>query len=911
MSLSYLLNTSCALVILFVTSLLNLFPRDRKQLNARLSALGFSIVAAIVSYSAWHWGCLPDTEPVTALFAFFCWMSGLLYLSFLVDMTATHRSRRFWLSYFLPVPLAVLSALVSRPLGVILLSSVGIILSVRFSADFLLSWVRSATDDRARRDGEWMLLVFFAYGIALGVAFAQTTTAVYWIFALWHLTMHYTVNHLCIYQSLTDRENLLIVDNVFDIVVILDVNGRIMRMNRRGYQVTGFSPTHVTGNWIERLIIHQNLDAERRREWLADYAWVDTGRESSRRTPSVDASIATKTGEEIPIDMRIVCIVNLSGDKTGYVVSASDMRITRQLMKEISDREYAARDLALSESKFSRMFIFNPTGILIIDLESMLITDANPAAEDIFARDSASLVGKSLGETGLEMSDVPYGIFLDKLQTEGTVPEFSATIRIDSETARLARLSAVTFDLNRTRQVLLSVADVTQAEELREALLRKQKMETVGMLAGGIAHDFNNILAVILGHIGLAKMKIVDPQARVPVEKAETACIRAREMTGQLLAFSRGGQPVLSSCDTRDLVTEAAMLACADTSVACLFDFPPDIWPLMVDRIQVGQIINNLVRNGADAMNGSGIVSIRAVNVDFTNVAEGQRPLGPESTRIAPRAYVEIRIQDQGKGIPETIRKKIFDPFFTTKKKGTGLGLSIVFSTVQNHGGAISVGSGSDGGAVFTVYLPADRETEGATPGALDAHDAPEAVGGNAVEATVGETVAGTAVTGGTAVSPAGSATESQAAESQTSTVNADSAAPCAEPSRPGPKRVLLMDDDGAVRDIAEGLLASLGYSVVPACEGAAAVALYRESLAGSERFAFCILDLIVPNGMNGTRCAEEILAIDPAAVLLVSSGYSEDPALSKWKEYGFRGVLPKPYTREELVSCLSAMLVL
>ena len=825
-----------------------------------------------------------------SLFAFFCWMSALLYLSFLVDMTATHRSRRFWLSYFLPAPLAVASVLAPRPLGVILLASVGSVLVIRHSVDFLLSWVRSATDDRARRDGEWMLLVFFAYGVALGVAFAQTTTAVYWIFALWHLTMHYTVNHLGIYQSLTDRENLLIVDNVFDIVVILDVNGRIMRMNRRGYQITGFSPTHVTGNWIERLIVHQNLDAERRREWLADYAWVDTGRESSRRTPSIDASIATKAGEEIPIDMRIVCVVNLSGEKTGYVVSASDMRITRQLMKEISDREYAARDLALSESKFSRMFIFNPTGILIVDLESMLITDANPAAEDIFARDSASLVGKSLEETGLEMSEVPYGIFLDKLQTEGTVPEFSAAIRIDRETTRLARLSAVTFDLNRTRQVLLSVADVTQAEELREALLRKQKMETVGILAGGIAHDFNNILAVILGHIGLAKMKIVDPQARVPVEKAETACIRAREMTGQLLAFSRGGQPVLSSCDTRDLVTEAAMLACAETSVACLFDFPPDLWPLMVDRIQVGQVVNNLVRNGVDAMNGSGIVSVRAVNVDFTNVAETQRPLGPESTRIKPRPYVEIRIQDQGKGIPESIKKKIFDPFFTTKKKGTGLGLSIVFSTVQNHGGAVSVGSGSDGGAVFTVYLPADHET------------------GPAGEPKSDERTTWPA--GDQSSGPAERPTSGSESAERT-TVPADRPMTAGIEPATRSKRVLLMDDDGAVRDIAEGLLCSLGFSVVSACEGATAVSLYRESFERADPFDFCILDLIVPNGMNGTRCAEEILSIDPDAVLLVSSGYSDDPALSKWKEYGFRGVLPKPYTREELVTCLSAMLVL
>ncbi len=852
MSLTFFLNAVLALALLVAISLMNLLSRDRKTLKRRLGALGLSLSLSVALYSAYHLKLVAATPLNVGSFAFSCWLSGLLYLSFLIDMTATHRSRYFWLSYFLPIPLAVSSALLPRPVGPVILVSVGVILVVRYTASFLVSWVRAATDDRARRDGEWMLLVFLAFGLGLAVSFSHALTGVYWLLALWLLTMHYTVNYLQIYETLTDRENLLIIDNVFDIVIILGVDGKVMRMNRRGYQITAFPPSRVIGEWVERIVVHPNLDAARRREWLADYAWTDTGRDSTRRTPSIDASVSTRDGEEIPVDLRIVCLVNLSGEKTGYVISASDMRITRQLMKEISDREYAARDLALSESKFSRMFIFNPTGILIVDLDSMSITDANPAAEEIFASDARNLVGKTLGQIGLEMSELPYGIFVDRLQLEGTVPEFPATIRIDDETTRIARLSAVTFDLNHTRRVLLSVADVTQSEELREALTRKQKMETVGLLAGGIAHDFNNILAVILGHIGLIKMKAADPLARSSAEKAEAACVRAREMTGQLLAFSRGGQPVFGECEAKDVITESAMMACADTSVACLFDIPDDLWKLRADRIQIGQVVNNLVTNAVDAMGGSGIISIRAVNVDFSNVPEGSRPMGPDSRRISPGPYLELRFHDQGRGVPDSIRKKIFDPFFSTKKKGTGLGLSIVFSVVQNHGGAISVGSGSDGGAVFTVYLPAWTEE----------------------------------------------------------TRLADAPVSCPEPSTFGEgKRILLMDDDPEVRGTAAGLFSSLGFTVLETEEGASALRAYKEALDGGRRFDYCVLDLVVPNGMAGARCAEEILAVDPRATLIVSSGYSDDPVLSRWRDYGFVGVLPKPYTREELKFCISSVL--
>ncbi len=849
MSPLFCFNTVVPAGILAILAVVNFYFRKERSIHLRLSATGIAVTLSILCYSAVPLGFCEWTDFWIGLTSLFCWLSGLLYLSFLVEMTSVRRSPLFPFSYAIPIALAAVSVAVPRPVGLAVMAGLGVAICSVLSLKFLIAWIRAATDERARRDGEWTLMVFAAFGAGLIVSFFHTMTGVFWLLALWYSVIHIVVNYLNIFTQLTNLENQLIIDNVFDLVMILDAQGRVVRLNRRGFQLTGFSPNAVSGNGIEHIVIHGELSSRTRKEWLERHAWRDSG-SGAGRTPSIDAFIATITREEIPVDLRIVCLADLERVTTGYIVSATDLRITRQLIKEISDREYATRDLALSESKFSRMFIFNPTGILIVDLERIAITDANPAIEELLDRESSSLVGMKLADIGFEMEEMPFDSFLEKIRVDGTVPEFDASVRVGPGVIKKCRLSAVSFDLNRTRRMLLSVADVTAQDELREALTRKQKVETIGILAGGIAHDFNNILAVILGHVGLAKMRVTDPHARAPIVKAEEACLRAREMTRQLLAFSKGGKPVLGVCDTRELLTESAMLAVNDTSVACLFDIERDVWPLCVDRIQVGQVITNLVGNAVDAMGESGIITLRAKNRDLSLVPLKARPLDLDSKPLPPAHFVEIQIQDQGPGIPESIRAKIFDPFFTTKEKGTGLGLSIVYSVIQNHSGAIRLDSVMGEGTIFFIFLPA-------SPGA-----------GVSAEAV-------------------------------------------SELAFEGSKRVLLMDDDPLVRDSAEGILSSLGYEVIMAADGREAVNSFREAHDSGNSFDFCVLDLIVPGGMSGTACAREILAIDRDAILLVSSGYSDDLVLSHYRDYGFSGIIPKPYTVEELKQALASALEL
>lgn len=853
MDSSLIVNSAFATLILTVPALINLTRIGRHSIHSRLSFIGFSAAAAIVAYTLQNIGILDSSLPYRVVFFSLCWLTGFFFISFLMDLTSVRRPGWFFIMYGLPFFLGIVSSIIVSRSWVVCLTAIGLAVVFFFSFRFTLSWIRAATDDRARRDGEWMLMIFVAFAVGLVVCMFRTMSGLFWIISICYLVLHIAVNGLKILQQLTDPENLLIIDNVFDIVMILDSAGRIVRINRRGVSMAACAAGVINGNGIESVIAHRDLTAARRVDWLEQYGWTERGYGYSpgeTRSPSIDAMFVSARDEFIPVDLRILCLLGPAKQRTGYIVSATDMRITHQLMKEISDREYATRDLALSESKFSRMFIFNPVGIVIVDLDTLRITETNPASEEIFERDGTALAGKTLSNVGLEMVDMTYEAFFEKLMMEGSVPEFSARIRVTPQQVKKCRLSAVTFDLNQMRNMLLSVYDVTQQEQMREALERKQKVETVGILAGGIAHDFNNILAVILGHVGLAKMRITDEHARAPVLKAEEACLRAREMTRQLLAFSRGGKPVLGLCDTRRLFTDAAMLAVEDSAVACLFNIDKDVWPLMADKIQISQVVTNLVSNAVSAMDRSGIIEIQAKNRDFRSTGFQRRPKGFDSKPLAEGTYVELRVIDQGPGIPEAIKDKIFDPFFTTKEKGTGLGLSIVYSVVQNHSGTIKVISREGEGCTFCVFLPADPEA--------------------------------------------------RLAEESESCANLV-----------GNKRVLLMDDDPLVRETAGGMLASFGFEVTHADAGEPAISLYREAMSSGKPFDFCVLDLVVPGGMGGAACAKGILDISPNAILFVSSGYSDDPVLSKYRDYGFRGIIPKPYTIEELRSAISKALVI
>jgi signal transduction histidine kinase/CHASE1-domain containing sensor protein/ActR/RegA family two-component response regulator len=202
--------------------------------------------------------------------------------------------------------------------------------------------------------------------------------------------------------------------------------------------------------------------------------------------------------------------------------------------------------------------------------------------------------------------------------------------------------------------------------------------------------------------------------------------------------------------------------------------------------------------------------------------------------------YVKITIKDQGRGISQEHLQNIFDPYFTTKEMGRGLGLTITFSIIKNHGGYISAESELGRGTTFILYLPASEKK--AAP--QEAHESTSHVGEG---------------------------------------------------------KILIMDDEEMVRSSLGEMIAAIGYEVVLAQEGNEAVKLYEEAMKSAEPFDFVILDLTVPGGMGGKEAIKKLRELDPHIKAIVSSGYSNDPVMANFKEYGFSDIIIKPYNSREL----------
>ena len=391
---------------------------------------------------------------------------------------------------------------------------------------------------------------------------------------------------------------------------------------------------------------------------------------------------------------------------------------------------------------------------------------------------------------------------------------------------------------------LSSGEDITDRKSLEEERQRVQKLEAVGLLASGIAHDFNNILTAILGNINLARLEATpDSEIQKILEETEKASQRAKELAGQLLIFSRAAPPVKKLAPLAELIRDVATSALHGSNVNCNFRIPADLWPAEIDEGQVSQIIHNLVTNARHAMPAGGTVELSAQNIALNET----QSLG-RSLPIKEGDYIRISVSDHGGGIPADQLDNIFDPFFIAGQKGGGLGLATSFSIARQHGGHLNVASKTGHGSTYYLYLPAATATV-----------APQRENKGQMRAT-------------------------------------------------GKARILVMDDEQAVRMVAGRMLKHLGYQDIEfAADGAEAVKLYKIALESGNPYTVVILDLTVPGGIGGDVAVSRLLKIDPGVKAIVSSGYADESAITRYREYGFSGMVAKPYTLEELSRALQA----
>jgi signal transduction histidine kinase len=399
-----------------------------------------------------------------------------------------------------------------------------------------------------------------------------------------------------------------------------------------------------------------------------------------------------------------------------------------------------------------------------------------------------------------------------------------------------SRVDERTAELAAANRQLLG--QIQERERVESTLRQMQRLEAVGQLTSGVAHDFNNLLTVVLGNIGFVERGLaaagVDGRLAQRIGYMRTAAERGAKLTDQLLSFSRRQRLEPRSLDLNETVAGMRDLlqSTMGGSIHIETMLKQGLWCALVDSTQLELAVLNLAINARDAMEVGGTLKVEIENVT----------LGPATYPEEPPAgdYVSIRVSDSGTGMPEEIRAKVFEPFFTTKEpgKGSGLGLSQVLGFAKQSGGGVRIDSRAGEGTSVYVYLP--------RAGGERVDERPVAARISAAGAFAGASI-------------------------------------------------LLVDDDNAVREVTRAMLHELGYAVLEAGSGGAAL----DVLAREPKIDLMIVDFAMP-GMNGAEVARQAQAKRPSLPILFVTGFSDRSRMAGVDE---THILAKPFVYDELAS--------
>jgi PAS domain S-box-containing protein len=244
------------------------------------------------------------------------------------------------------------------------------------------------------------------------------------------------------------------------------------------------------------------------------------------------------------------------------------------------------------------------------------------------------------------------------------------------------------------------IKDITDRVNMDEEIIKRQRLDALSLLAGGIAHDLGNRLSTILLNVSLAQSVIESHEpAHKLLANTEKACESVGALTQQLVAFSKGGDPVRTDILAPDIISSAMQFTPFSPGIEYRLDLPENLWTVNVDEGQMIRVISNIFWNAIQAMPGGGTIHISAENLTSP----------PQSLTAGGRSggeYVRVSIRDEGVGIPVHLLNKIFEPYFTTKKGGHGLGLAAAHSIIQNHGGYLKADSEPGKGTTFMIWMP-------------------------------------------------------------------------------------------------------------------------------------------------------------------------------------------------------------
>ena len=598
-------------------------------------------------------------------------------------------------------------------------------------------------------------------------------------------------------------------------------------------------------NAAAELLLGRKRDEVRGKTTLELNAWVDP----ADRANYLQALQREGTLNGYEVRMRRKDGVEITVLYSGRVVHIGGQAYALNSMLDINARKQAEAELRRAKQMVTDI-VESVEGIVWeADAQTLAFTYVSPQAE--------RMLGYSLARWTEEPTFWPDHIHPDDRERtvnycrqntqERRDHEFEyRMLAADGRVVQMRDIVTVVVEQNQAVRLRGLMLDITKQKMLEEHLRQTQKMEAIGQLSGGVAHDLNNLLTVIKGHIGLLRVKgQVSPEISEPLQQIDLAADRAAKLTRQLLTLSRQQVMQLVGLNLNGVVLSLTKMLrrLLSEHIEMSVECVPQPLLIRADEGMVEQVLLNLVVNARDALPLTGRLRISTESVDIGE---------PEARSMGqgrPGAFVCLAVSDNGTGIAGEILPRIFEPFFTTKGigKGTGLGLATVYGIMQQHEGWITVESAVGRGTIFRAYFPRLASAVPATP------------------------------------------------------VDQGSS-----PIRGGHEGILLVEDEPAVRLMAEVALASLGYRVFPAAGGLEALQVWETH---RHEIELLLTDMVMPNGLTGRDLALRLRARAPQLPVIYMSGHNREMAGRNFALSEGSNYLPKPFDLTSLASLVRASL--
>jgi PAS domain S-box-containing protein len=555
------------------------------------------------------------------------------------------------------------------------------------------------------------------------------------------------------------------------------------------------------------------------------------------RAPDVPFIILSgKVGEEHAID-------SLKNGATDYILKQRPERLpsaVRRALEEAKERRSRTQVEAKIREQATLLDLAQDA-IIVCDLENH-IRFWNQGAQHLYGWNSSDVLGRKRQEL-LEEEPESLKAAFECLEVErGWKGELRQKGRDKGEVTVSSRWTLLQDIAGISKTILIINTDITEKKKLEKQFHRAQRLECIGQLASGVAHDLNNILAPILISVPMLRWGLNESEFEKTLTTLEHCAQRGADIVKQLLTFGRGVEGNRIILQLKHLLVETGKMAQETFPRNITVDCKTDrkLWSIKGDPTQLHQVLMNLCVNARDAMPEGGKLSISAENVTLDGSQVAKKP------EARPGAYLRLRIQDTGQGIPSEIIDRIFEPFFTTKgeDRGTGLGLSTVLGIVKSHQGFMDVSSEPEQGTAFDIYLPAlPDEASPADPSSLKS----------------------------------------------------------APPKGRG-ETILVVDDEEPILDLWKWVLETNGYRILTATDGVDALTHYAQR---GDRIDLVLTDVMMPY-MGGVDLIRALKRINPAVRVIASTGMAGDSTeqtfVGELQEMGVTRLLWKPYKEDEML---------